>query len=292
MLDYLLVQDIITQYVENILNGASNEESNYHIGYYHMLTPNEFQFTERVGSKYVKTKFIPCMIEGWEGRWEPLQGIRYIELSMILTIMVRLDKNRDVIFSDLNKFNQATIGRYEEIDVFNTVTKESDVAYISIGSGIARPLGGTMVWAGQRYLRVAIPFDMTFSFDVFQGNVVKNKLDGTLLTPVKRLYTRASDPYPIQLLNGEGNSTKTKRNLNKENVWNSTLTFKWTSETDFLVNYLNDPDYDQNRLFSHELELKTATYTRDVNIVESSFSPDVGIGSDVTITIMEAFKEK
>lgn len=290
MIDYLLVQDIITQYVEDIMNDGT--DNNYHIGYYHMLTPNEFVFTEREGSKYVKTDFIPCMIEGWNGRWEPLPGIKYIELGLTLTTMVRLNNNKNSVFADLNAFNKNTIGRYDELSVHNITTGVNEVVSVAIGSGIARPLGGTMVWAGERYVRVTIPFDVTFSFDVILGNVVVNKLDGVTLTPVKRSNTRVSDPYPIQLLNGPGNSTKTKRNLNKENVWNSVLTFKWTDSTDFIVNYLNDPDYDQNRTFVHELTLKSATFTRHVNIVESSFSPDIGIGSDISITIMEAYKEE
>jgi len=289
---FLDVQDIITSYLEGILNSGNDPKSFFHLGYYNFVTPNKFEFTQRVGAKYNVTKFVPAMLENWDGEWDPLPGIEYIELKINLTVMVQLNANRDQVIYDLNRFSKEMIGRYDEIIITDQESEDTETIYVAIGGGIPRTMGAAITWGGRRYLRMMLPLDVTFSKDVLLGNIVENRLDGILLTPVHRSYDREADTYPVQLLSTTlvgTNDTKTKKNLNKENALAISLTFSWTDATDFIINYMINPDYDQNREFLHAVTLKNITYIRKVNIIGSNFTPSIGKGADVVISVVEAF---
>ena len=286
------VQDIIVQYIESLINEGT--DNNFHIGYYNMVAPNEFTFTERVGSKYLSTSYIPCMLEEWSGNWEPLPNVRYINLGVNLTVMVKLDNKKDSVFIDLNRLTGKLVGLYQKLIITNQETQEETECYLAFGSSIPRPIGGSILWGGRRYLRMILPITVMFSINAFPGNVVQNKLDGILLPPVYRPMTRENEPYPVQLLTYSGsasNALLTKRNRNKENAWTSDLSFVWNNETDFIIKYLASKDYDQNRTFTHELILNDITITREVNIISGGLDPEMGVSAIITITIMEAFTD-
>lgn len=290
---YLDVQEIITSYLENLINSLIEPNTNeFKFGYYNFIKPNTFTFTERNGAKYETTKFIPATIENWDGGFDPIPGKIYGEFTIDLTIMIQLNKDKDSTILALNRLFKELIGKYAVIEVKDLETEETQDVYLALGAGILRNIGAAITWGGRRYFRAMMPIDFTFSDKILLGNTVQNYLDGVLLAPVNRIHNREMEPHPVQLLtSGIATSKQTKKNINKENAWSSTLTFSWDDTTDFIIKYLQNPVFDQHREFVHGLTLNDVTYLRTVNIISSNFVPEMGKGADITITITTAFEE-
>lgn len=296
-MNILDVQDIVSTYIENLLNaGATDDSTLFRLGYYNMVTTNTFVFNERIGSKYTETQYTPCMLENWEGSWEPLPDLEYIELNLSLTCMVRLGTQQNQILYDLHKFSKSLIFRYDTVEVTNPETEEVTSVEIAIGSGILRPIGASVTWSGRRYQRMLLPIDLTFSRGVRLGNSVKNEIydadaeEWVLLSPIDRSSARQSDMYPVQLLSGGSASDRaTKKNVNKENIWTGEMSFLLTDKTDFIQHYLNSPSYDQNKIFKHRLTVGTHVYERDVTITNGGTIAPIGSGAVISIVIHEAY---
>lgn len=146
---YLDVQDILTTYIEGLLNDAAIEaglDEEFHLGYYNMTTPNKFEFETRVGAKYTDTKFVPSMLENWGGEWEPLDGIEYIELSINVTTMIQINADYAKKVLALNIFSKSIIGRFDKITLTDTETEDTEDVYIKFGGGVPRPMGSSLIW--------------------------------------------------------------------------------------------------------------------------------------------------
>ena len=301
---YIDVQDIITTYIEEILNSGNDEDKSlFNLGYYNMLSPNKFTFESRVGAKYTSTGYIPCMLEDWEGGFDPLPGIEYSEFSVALSIMVKLDSKRSRVVFDINRFVKSLIARFDTLTITDSETEESTTVDIALGAGIPRTMGASITWGGKRYMRLMVPIDITFGNNFYMGNRVQNYMkdpdvqeaDYIQLAPIFRNYNRTNETYPVQLLPSTSLSGfKTKRNLNETNMLGIPLTFVWNASTNFIVNHIIDKEHEQNKIFPFRTTVETDSsrnIDRNVTIIDSNFNPAMGVGAEITIVVVEAYEE-